>query len=130
MTTLVLCPNCNMALQDSDTMCRCGHILVVDNLTQPVVKDDGSGPPGRYVSFGDLADASGVAVVGDGGTIAHGLGATPTYVSLVGSIVGELVYPTALNTTNITVAIKTAAGAAGTSQRVTWEAVDYLTGAA
>lgn len=62
------------------------------------------------------------ANIADGGTIAHGLVATPTYVSVVGSVAGEMVQVTGLGAANITVAIKTHAGAAGTQQTIYWRA--------
>lgn len=62
----------------------------------------------------------GVASVADGGTIAHGLGATPTKYGTVGTVANEIVSATA-DATNMTVAIKKPAdGSAGTTQSVAW----------
>jgi hypothetical protein len=65
--------------------------------------------------------ASGSESVEDGGTIAHGLGDTPTVVIVTGSFAGEIVTATA-DATNITVSIKTTLGEAGTTQTVSWMA--------
>lgn len=62
------------------------------------------------------------ASVADGGTIIHGLGATPTSVQITGSVAGELVAVTAIGATTFTVAIKTLAGIPGTTQTIYWEA--------
>lgn len=65
--------------------------------------------------------ASGYASVADGGTIAHGLGSTPSVVIVTGSVAGQIITATA-GAANITVAIKTNLGAAGTTQVVSWMA--------
>lgn len=65
---------------------------------------------------------SGVSNIADGGTIAHGLGSSPTWVSVTGSVAAQILTVTAKNSTNFTVAIKTTAGAAGSVQDVYWEA--------
>lgn len=65
--------------------------------------------------------ACGSESVADGGTIAHGLGDTPDVVIVTGSFAGEIVTATA-DATNITVAIKTNLGEAGTTQTVSWMA--------
>lgn len=62
------------------------------------------------------------AATADGGTIAHGCGYTPTIITAVGSIAGEMVSVTAVDGTTLTIAIKTHAGAAGTSQTIYWTA--------
>lgn len=62
------------------------------------------------------------AGVADGGTIAHGLIATPTYVQAVGSVAGEFVQVTAIGAANFTVAIKKHDGTAGTAQTIYWRA--------
>ena len=74
------------------------------------------------------ADAAGVRSgatrVADGGAIAHGLGRKPTVVLVTGTVSGEFVsVPTAtITTSTFTVAIKTHANAAGTTQTVFWRA--------
>lgn len=65
---------------------------------------------------------TGATSVADGGTITHGLYAAPTSVRVTPSVSGELASVTALAATTFTVAIKTHAGAAGTTQTVYWEA--------
>ena len=65
--------------------------------------------------------ACGSESVADGGTIAHGLEGTPDVVIVTGSFAGEIVTATA-DATNITVAIKTNLGEAGTTQTVSWMA--------
>lgn len=79
------------------------------------------GFPGTMTSafYGTGWWREGVATVGDGGTIAHGLPVTPTVITVSGAVAGEIVTATA-DATNITVAIKTHTGAAGTSQAVSW----------
>lgn len=63
------------------------------------------------------------AAVADGGTIAHGCGATPTRLSVIGSVANEIVAVTGLDATNITVAIKKRVdGSAGTAQTIYWMA--------
>ncbi len=72
---------------------------------------------------GYISENGGAAAgIVDGGTIAHGLAVTPTYVQLTPSIAGEMASATAIGAANITVAIKTHAGGAGTSQVIYWRA--------
>jgi len=63
----------------------------------------------------------GVATIADGGVIAHGLPVVPTVVTLTPSVADTNATPSAIDGTNITVALKTA-GAAGASQVVSWRA--------
>jgi len=65
--------------------------------------------------------ACGSESVADGGTIAHGLEGTPDVVILTGSVAGQIITGT-VDATNITVAIKTNLGEAGTTQSVSWMA--------
>ena len=75
---------------------------------------------GGYVpSLGHTAQGA-TASVADGGTITHGLGATPAVVTAVGSVAGEIVSVTAKSSTTFTVAIKKHDGTAGTSQTIYW----------
>lgn len=61
------------------------------------------------------------ASIADGGTIAHGLGTTPTYAIVIGSVENEVVAISALDATNITVDIKkTTDQSPGTSQIIYW----------
>lgn len=62
------------------------------------------------------------ASVADGGTIAHGLAAAPTYVSVAASAAGEIVTVASVDGTNITVAIKDNDDSTGTTQTIYWEA--------
>jgi hypothetical protein len=128
-TTQALCPNCNMALAATAKLCRCGHVLI-DQVRQPTSElgTDSSGPAGRYVSLTDpLEYGSGTALTADGGTIAHGLGAIPTSATVEASVAGEVAYITAMDATNLTVAVKNATTmAAGTTQPVSWTAVNVL----
>lgn len=66
--------------------------------------------------------AYGVANIGDGGTIAHGLSSTPTFFQACATQSGEFSSVTSVSSTNLTVAIKTHAGAAGTTQNIHWQA--------
>jgi hypothetical protein len=62
------------------------------------------------------------ASVADGGTIAHGLPVTPSAASVTPSVAGEMASVTALDATNITVALKKHDNTAGTTQTVYWRA--------
>lgn len=66
------------------------------------------------------------ASVADGGTITHGLGTTPDFVLVTGTVASNILTVTAKGATTFTVAIKTDAGAAGTTQTVYWMAGDIL----
>ena len=60
--------------------------------------------------------------INDGGTIAHGLAATPLRANVTASVAGEMASVTLLDATNITVAIKKHDGTGGTQQTIYWEA--------
>ena len=85
---------------------------------------------GAYLQVGTAgtpykAHAAGAAAsTADGGTIAHGLGVTPDVAICTGSVSSEFVSVTALDSTNITVAIKADDGSAGTTQTIYWQAFD------
>ena len=84
-----------------------------------------SGASGALVNhnLGYLTENHGAAgSVADGGTIAHGLDATPTVAVCNPSVGSEFVSVTGLDGTNITVAIKKDDGTAGTSQTIYWRA--------
>lgn len=69
-------------------------------------------------------ETSGAATsVTDGATITHGHPKTPTSVVATGSVASQFVSVTAIGASTFTVAIKTDAGAAGSSQTVYWRAV-------
>jgi len=76
----------------------------------------------HFGGTGKLENAGAAAGVADGGTIAHGLGTTPTWATATGSVASEIITVTAVGAANLTVAIKTDAGAAGTNQTIYWRA--------
>lgn len=75
---------------------------------------------GGYVPSLGLTAQGATASVADGGTITHGLGATPAVVTAVGSVAGEIVSVTAKSGSTFTVAIKKPDGTAGTPQTIYW----------
>ncbi len=76
-----------------------------------------------YRNSGYVTERSGAAAtVADGGTITHGLAATPTNIRCTPSVAGEMIAVTATSSTTFTVAIKKHDGTAGTTQTVYWEA--------
>ena len=77
--------------------------------------------PAAVPVIGALA-GKGATSVADGGTVAHGLGATPTLVIATASTTGEFVSVTALGATTFTVAIKKHDNSAGTTQTIYWQA--------
>lgn len=68
-------------------------------------------------------ETTGATSVADGGTVTHGLGTTPTVVTVTPSTTGEFVSVTALAATTFTVAIKKHDNSAGTTQTVYWRAI-------
>ena len=74
------------------------------------------------VDNADLLTNSGATRCADGGKIAHGLGRVPTRVNVTMTTSGEFGSVTAKDVNTFTVAIKTHANAAGTTQTVYWEA--------
>jgi hypothetical protein len=88
------------------------------------VAESGSSQTGYTNSIGQWMDgfADGATSVADGGTIAHGMTIAPTVVQVTPSVAGEMASVTAISATTITVALKTHAGAAGTTQTVYWRA--------
>ena len=62
------------------------------------------------------------AAIADGGTIAHGCAAEPTYATVDGSVAGEIISLTGKDAANLTVAIKKHDGTAGTAQTIYWRA--------
>jgi hypothetical protein len=73
-------------------------------------------------NIGYVTSASGAVSIADGGTITHGLAAAPTRVRVTPSVAGEMASVTALGATTFTVALKTHANGAGTTQTVYWQA--------
>lgn len=81
----------------------------------------------NYISPGSLvsvyrSDNVGATSVADGGTVTHGLATAPSTVLCVPTTAGEMVAVTAVGTGTFTVAIRTHAGATGTTQTVYWKA--------
>jgi len=73
-----------------------------------------------------ISPNGGVTSISDGGTIAHGCLFTPNRVSVIGSVANEIVALTAVDGTNLTVAIKKRVdGSAGTAQNIYWKAGYY-----
>lgn len=66
--------------------------------------------------------ARGANSIADGGTIAHGLGATPVIGRVQASLAGQFASLTGMNTSNLTVAIKQHDGTSGSTQTIYWEA--------
>jgi len=77
---------------------------------------------GVHDNIGYVTNTRGATSIADGGSITHGLADTPTSVRVSGSVAGEFVSVTARAFTTFTCAIKTHAGAVGTTQTVYWEA--------
>lgn len=73
-------------------------------------------------NVGYATEASGAASVADGGTISHGLAATPTRVTVTASVAGEFASVTAVGASTVTVALRKHDGTAGTTQTVYWRA--------
>ena len=63
------------------------------------------------------------AAVTDGATIAHGMGTTPTAAFVQSTVASQFASVTTLDATNITVAIKSDTGGAGSSQTIYWMAL-------
>lgn len=63
----------------------------------------------------------GATSVADGGTIAHGMGATPTSCLVSATTSGEFASRTGLDGTNITISLKKHDGTAGTTALVDWD---------
>lgn len=116
--------------QDLDTITMKGNTAISTGATVWArTLETQSSPTNLYVDgnhgigFTDQTIGSGTSTsIDDGSTISHGLGRTPDRVMVTGSVAGEIVTVTAKGATTFTVAIKTHAGAAGTTQTVYWEA--------
>jgi len=72
----------------------------------------------------DMTLKGGVASIADGGTIAHGLGAAPTRISVASSNALHSVAITAVSATTITVSVRVATTGAsvGVAENVYWMA--------
>lgn len=86
----------------------------------------GTSPTGTFVIRGNIGyktEAEGATSVADGGTITHGLVASPTVVTAETVVTGEVCMVTARSSTTFTVAIKKISdGSAGTTQTINWRA--------
>jgi hypothetical protein len=71
---------------------------------------------------GYKTEAEGATSIADGGTISHGLASTPTVVTVTPSVASEFASVTDKTSTTFTVAIKTHANSAGTTQTIYWRA--------
>lgn len=118
----------NSGDQDYGIHCSNGanNNIIEDNVIEDCVTAYMTGMGAATVvknNSGYITEASGASGgIADGGTIAHGLSATPTHAVISGSVAGEIVNVTGLGAANLTIAIKTNAGAAGTNQVIYWRA--------
>lgn len=97
-------------LEDNDLSQVASATLITDSGTSTVKRrNDG------YVTAN-----SGVTSAADGGTIAHGLVATPTRYGATPTVGGEMASVTAVGSANLTIAIKKPDGSAGTTQNIAW----------
>jgi len=72
--------------------------------------------------FMPVINTMGIATVSDGGTVTHNLGTTPLGVVVSPSVSSQFASVTAKAASTFTVAIKTDAGGAGSSQVISWMA--------
>lgn len=95
----------------------------VANTSGDIVQDSGNAKSKYDFAFGFVTRNSGASAnVSDGGSIAHGLASTPTHARVTPTVAAEMASVTAMDATNLTIAIKDDAGAAGTQQTIYWEA--------
>lgn len=118
----------NIQAYGLDLDVNCANVTVTGNKLQ------NSGTTGNYRDSSVTTHNSGnsgvqptvaygaTASVADGGTITHTFNSAPDWVVATGSVASEIVTVTAVAATTFTVAIKTDAGAAGTSQTIYWQA--------
>ena len=104
-----------------------GHVVVAYNNFSDFITAAMNVTAGSDIHYsanhGFITESGGVTgVVADGGTFAHGLDATPTYVVVTGSVAGDLISVSALGAANVTVNIKDEGGGAGTAQILYWRA--------
>lgn len=99
------------------------YFHALQNLATSDISD--SGDYTTFVEGGGIypgRETYGYSRIADGGTINHNLSAVPTFILVTPTVAGEMASVTARDGTTITVALKTHAGAAGTTQRVYWMA--------
>ena len=66
---------------------------------------------------------SGVAAdISDGGTVAHGLGVTPTKVWVNGSVAAQTYQPFGITSTSFQVSVRNTSGASGSAATIYWQA--------
>ena len=104
------------------TNVRFRHNNIINSTAKPSWSVSGGTNIKLFGNTGYVTESEGATSVADGGTIAHGLATTPTVVTVTPRVAGELASVTARAPTTFTVAIKTDAGAAGTTQIVDWRA--------
>lgn len=98
-------------------------LIEANQISGDSIDDEGTGTVIRN-NRGYVTENGGAASsVADGGTIAHGLVAIPSHVSVIGSVINENISVSALDGANITVQIqKTTDQSSGTSQTIYWRA--------
>lgn len=106
------CTTCTIRDNDMTAIsAQASRIVLAGSFPTTHVLRDNPGYPTR---------ASGVVSVADGGTITHGLAATPTRYGVTATTSGEFASVTAAGSTTITVAIKKHDNTAGTTQNIAW----------
>ncbi|GLQ47831.1 hypothetical protein GCM10007862_28820 [Dyella lipolytica] len=100
---------------------NCTNGSVVANEIQgfaiPVVNNGGG-----TVRVRGISNSGAAANISDGGTIAHGLGATPTKVWVNGSVAAQTYQPFGITSTSFQVSVRNVAGASGSAATIYWQA--------
>jgi parallel beta-helix repeat protein len=90
------------------------------NETADIVKSGANSKVIANVGYHDRKSGA-TATVADGGTVTHGLGYEPTWITVNPTVSGEFVSVTAKSSTTFTVAIKKHDNSAGTTQTLYWQ---------
>lgn len=118
--------NCDRGVYEQSNTYDTGENLIVNNAflcaDTAVITIAGQGSIARDNIGWKNTNCGVAASVADGGTIAHGLNGAPVWANVTPSVSGEFVSITAMDATNITVAIKKHDNSAGTTQTLYWEA--------
>lgn len=77
---------------------------------------------GGTVRVRGVSNSGAMANISDGGTIAHGLGVTPTKVWVNGSVAAQTYQPFDITPTSFQVSVRNTAGASGTPATIYWQA--------
>lgn len=77
---------------------------------------------GGTVRVRGISNSGTAANVADGGTIAHGLGVTPTKIWVNGSVAAQIYQPFDITPTYFQVSVRNTAGASGTPATIYWQA--------